>query len=79
MSMVNQVLSLFAAKNGFLDEIEVENVRDFEKSMLRYFHEKNESLLNEIEKTGDLSDELQEKLKEEMRTALEEFKLVKGA
>ena len=79
MSMVNQVLSLFAAKNGFLDEIEVENVRDFEKSMLRYFHEKNESILNEIEETGDLSDELQEKLKEEMRTALEEFKLVKGA
>ena len=35
MSMVEQVLALFSAKHGYLDELEVENVRAFEKSMLK--------------------------------------------
>ena len=79
MTMVDQVLSLFSSKQGFLDKVDAENVKDFEKSMLHFFHEKHPDLVKEIDTTNDLSDELQEKMKEAMHDALEEFKLVKGA
>ena len=79
MSMVEQVLALFSAKHGYLDELEVENVRAFEKSMLKYFKEQKPEICKEIEEKEDLSEELQETMKDAMQVALEEFKLVKGA
>lgn len=79
MSMVEQVLALFAAKHGYLDEIEVDQVRAFEKSMLKYFYENQKDIVKEIEEKQDLSDELIEQMKDAMHTAVEEFKLVKGA
>ena len=79
MSMVEQVLALFSAKHGYLDELEVENVRAFEKSMLKYFKEQKPEICKEIEEKEDLSEELQETMKDAMQVALDEFKLVKGA
>lgn len=79
MDMVDQVLSLFAAKNGYLDELEVNHVGAFEKSMLRYFHENKKDIMDELNEKLDISDELHEKMKDAMQVALEEFKLVKGA
>ncbi len=38
-------------------------VRDFEKGFLKFLHERHEGILEEIRKTGDLSDELTDKLK----------------
>lgn len=78
MTMEDQVLSLFAAKNGYLDTLEVEDVRGFEKSMLRYFHTKQPEIVQEIVEKEDLSEELQNKMKDAMTLALEEFNLVRG-
>ena len=78
MSMSDQVLSLFASKYGYLDEIELTDVRTFERQMHRYFREHGKELIDEIENTGKLSDELIEKIKEVMAECVREFKLVKG-
>ena len=78
MSLSDQVLSLYAAKNGYLDEISVDQVSSFEKSMLRYFHENLKDVVNEIKTKEVISDELSEKIKAGMRKALEQFQLVKG-
>ncbi|HMN41391.1 MAG TPA: F0F1 ATP synthase subunit alpha [Phycisphaerales bacterium] len=37
MNVIDQVISIFAASKGFLDDIEVKHVPDFEKGLLHYF------------------------------------------
>ncbi len=78
MTMTDQVLSLFAAKNGYIDGIAIEDVASFEKSLHRYFHENLKDLCDEIEEKGVLSDEMNAALKEGMEKASEQFRLVKG-
>lgn len=78
MSMSEQVLSLFAAKNGYLDQIETSDVSAFEKKLHQVFHEKYQDVMDEIETKGELSDELTEKIHAGMKDALEQFKLLKG-
>ena len=78
MSMSDQVLSLFAIKNGYMDQVPVEEVQAFEKSLHRYFHENAKELVDEIETKGNIDDALKDKLTETMQKALDQFKLVKG-
>lgn len=70
LSMESQVVIIFATINGFLDDIEIENVNNFETKLLEYMEEKNKSLLDTIEKEADISKETDEKLRKE----IEEFK-----
>ena len=64
MKVEDQVLSLFAAKYGFLKPVEVNEVRQYEKMMLKYVHENHADLVQEIIDKQSLSDELNTKLKE---------------
>ena len=79
MAMEEQALSLYAAKNGIIDEVETEEVAAFEKRILREFRENHADILAEIRDTGDISDELSEKIKTVMDSVLENYRLVKGA
>ena len=78
MSMADQVLSLFAGKNGYLDAVKTEDVREFEKRMHTYFHENHADLVQEIEDKGVISEELEGKLHAAMKEVQEQFTLVKG-
>ncbi len=78
MEMVKQVLSLFAAKNGFLDKVEVADVQRFEAGMHRYFTENRADLVNKINETGEIDSDLQKELRSAMEEALKQFLLVKG-
>ncbi len=78
MIMSDQVLSLYAAKNGYMDGIKLEDVSSFEKTLHRYFHENYKAVCDEIETKGVLTDEINAALKEGMEKALEQFRLVKG-
>ena len=79
MAMEDQALSLYAAKNGIIDEVSTEEVAEFEKKILRTFHDSHKDILEEIRTTGDISDELSEKIKAAMNAILEDYRLVKGA
>ena len=60
-------------------EVETEEVAAFEKRILREFRENHADILAEIRDTGDISDELSEKIKTVMDSVLENYRLVKGA
>ncbi len=77
-TMSEQVVSLFAAKFGYLDDVALEDIASYEKTLHRFFHENCADLISEIEETGKLSDELTERMHEGMKKALEQYKLVKG-
>ena len=79
MPMDEQVLSLYAAKHGQLDQVEVKDVAEFEKTMHTYFKENHPEVLEEINSKGDIDEELDKKIAQGMQEALEQFSLRKGA
>lgn len=79
LTMSEQVLSLFAAKYGFLKTIEIEKVRDFEKFMHNYFKNKHSEIISELEEKGIISNELKATMTQVMSDCLEEYKTVYGA
>jgi len=62
--------SLFAANNGFLDNVEVKDILPFEKGMMDHLKAKYSDLIGRIEDTKELSKEDEVALKE----AIEDFK-----
>ncbi|MDO5672230.1 MAG: F0F1 ATP synthase subunit alpha [Actinomycetaceae bacterium] len=61
-----QVCSIWVGTNGYLDDLEVEQVLPFENGWLEHLRTEG-SILETIRTTGDLSDETQEKLEEAIR------------
>ena len=78
LTMSEQVVSLFSAKNGYLKDLAVEKVGDFETYMLKTFNEKHKDILDEIEDKKVLSDELTAKLKDALDVILKEYLEVYG-
>jgi F-type H+-transporting ATPase subunit alpha len=70
MSMVEQVVVLFAATQGFIDGIPVESVRKFEEEILRYMKDRKADVLKELEEKKAIDDALKAKL----IAAIEDFK-----
>jgi F-type H+-transporting ATPase subunit alpha len=70
MSVAQMALSLFAVNEGFLDDVEVSKVRDFEDALQNYMKSEHGALLDRINETGDYNDEIQSALHD----ALKRFK-----
>lgn len=71
LQMSEQVLVLFAVMNGYLKEVPSQHVRSFQKGLLQYMSRNYGSLLDEIEETGDLTEEQTQELK----TGIENYQL----
>ena len=57
-----QVTVIFAGVNGYLDGIEVHQIREFEDGLLALLRGENQDLLNGIRDQGELSDDLRDRL-----------------
>ncbi len=62
-AMEEQVVSLFAGVQGFLDNIEIQDVVRFEQTLLGSIREKGSNILAAIRDQEEISDETEEKLK----------------
>ncbi|BCG62415.1 MAG: F-type H+-transporting ATPase subunit alpha [Methyloprofundus sp.] len=69
MSVAQMAVSLFAANEGFLDDLEVDKVRDFEDALQSYLKSEKSDLMAKINEKGDFNDEI----KQGMTTAIESF------
>ena len=56
-----QIVSIYAGTKGYLDEVPVDKVSEFERLMLDYFRAKAPELLEVIRETGELSEEVEER------------------
>ncbi len=63
MPVEEQVISIFAGVNGYLDKVDVNKIGAFEEQLLTEIRSKHEGILTTIRDSGDLSDDTQEKLK----------------
>ena len=63
MPVEEQVVSIFAGVNGYLDNVDVNKIGAFEEQLLTEIRSKHGDILTTIRDSGDLSDDTQEKLK----------------
>ncbi|MDG2141336.1 MAG: F0F1 ATP synthase subunit alpha [Gammaproteobacteria bacterium] len=70
LSIAEMGVSLFAANEGFLEDVDLNKVLDFEAALLAYMNSEHGDLLGKINETGDYGDDIES----QFRSALEKFK-----
>ncbi len=76
LPMEEEVVVLFAGSRGFLDDLELSEVKEFENFLLNNFRKHHVDYLKEIRTEKAISDELESKLKTCIQKYIEEFKKV---
>lgn len=74
LAVADQVLSIYAGVNGFLDNVPVNKIREFEQGLLAYIKEKHPNVREEIVTKKKIDEEFGGKLK----SIISEFKKSKG-
>ena len=59
LSIAEMAISLFAANEGYLDDVEVEKVVDFESALLAYMNASQKELVDNVNSSGDWNDEVE--------------------
>ncbi len=70
LSIAEMAISLFAANEGYLDDVEAEKVVDFEAALLSYMNSSQSELMAKVNESGDWNDEIENAFNE----ALKDFK-----
>ena len=70
MSVAQQALSLFAADRGYMSDVEVEKILDFEEALHGYLSSEKSELEEQINSTGDWNDDVEAQFKD----LVEDFK-----
>ena len=70
LSVAEMAVSLFAANEGYLDDVETKKVVSFESALHGYMRSSQKSLLDQINENGDYNDEI----KSALDRALKDFK-----
>ena len=70
LSVAEMAVSLFAADQGYLDDVENDKVVDFEHAMHAYMSANQSTLMDKINESGDYNDDIEAGL----RSAVEDFK-----
>ena len=70
LSVAEMAVSLYAAEEGYLDDVELNKIVDFESALHAYMRASQSALMDTINTTGDYNDEITAGLK----AAVEDFK-----
>lgn len=70
MGIAAMAFTLYAVDQGYMDDVEVNKILDFESAMLAYLRSNNADLVNMIDETGDYNDDIAA----QMKAALDAFK-----
>ena len=70
LSVVQQIISIFAGVRGLVDDIPVADIQKFESGLLNFIEDKHQSLIEKIDTAKKLDDDSEAQL----QAAIEEFK-----
>ena len=70
MTIAEQVVSIFTGVNGYLDDLELNQIKDFEKDLFELIKSSHSDIIESINSSGDLNDDTSSKL----TSIIEEFK-----
>ncbi|KKS45178.1 MAG: ATP synthase subunit alpha [Parcubacteria group bacterium GW2011_GWA2_42_18] len=74
MAVEKQIVSLFALTKGYMDDVLLEKIHDFESRLLNYLDTNAKDFYDEVRKTGTFSEKAEERLKQ----AIISFKEIYG-
>ncbi len=63
MSVTDQIVSIYAGTRGYLDDIPVDKVREFEIGLLTFLHDRKPEVAQKILDVADLTSEVEEMIK----------------
>jgi len=66
LSVAEMAIVIYAANSGYLKEVELNKIADFEAALLSFVNSEYASLVERINKSGDFSDEIEASFKEAM-------------
>ncbi|MDH3944806.1 MAG: F0F1 ATP synthase subunit alpha, partial [Anaerolineae bacterium] len=69
VSLEDQVVAIFAATNGYADEVPIERMQEWETGVLRYLATSHPDIVKDIDEKKRITDENETKL----RTAIDAF------
>ena len=78
MPVENQIMIIFAATNGFLDEVEVGEVKKFEHGLHEFMRAQHPEIGEAIRTTGKLDDDLVETVKKALDAYYETYRAEQG-
>jgi len=70
LSVAEMAVSLFAANEGYLDDLDINKVVDFETALHAYINSSRKELIDKVNTTPDLTDEVEQAFRE----AIKDFK-----
>ena len=70
MPVSQQVIAVFSGVRGFLDNVEIKNIKNIEKQIYEFLKSSNPEIIDEINNTGKLEEETDKKL----TVTIEKFK-----
>ena len=70
MTVAEQVIAVFCGVRGFLDDVDLSDIKNFEKGILEEVKSSNADIISNIESTGKLEEQTEKKLV----SIIEEFK-----
>src|SRR3954470_6963639 len=62
-----EVLSIFAGTRGFLDDVPVRHVAQFEQALLKHFGDEHPEIIEELDRTRDLPNDLADRIGQVIR------------
>ena len=73
LPMEEQVISIYAGVNGFLDKVSIENISKFENDLMVLIKSSHKDILKSIRDEKALTDSTEEKLKKAIEVFLKTF------
>ena len=73
MPFEEQTVSIFAGTNGYLDDVPVNRVNDYEEQMLGYMRSEHAGVLEEIRTSGKFEDDTKNKVVDALKTFAKQF------
>ncbi len=70
LNVADMGVSLYAAENGYLDDVELEKIIPFEEALLAFMNSEKSDLMDKINEKGDYNDDIQAGIKD----AVDQFK-----
>ena len=64
LNVSEQVVLIYSGVKGYLDNLELGEIKEFEKNLLNKIKEERKDILNNIQSSGKLDEETEKSLKE---------------
>ena len=62
LSVAEQVISVFSGVNGYLDDIDLGEIKSFESDLIDIMRSSHQDIINSINESGNLDDDIKDKL-----------------